>query len=69
VSFLPDAPCMARLHREAVWVLSQPDVKERFFKVGVETVGSTPEQFAASIKAETARLAKVLSGAGIRGDR
>jgi tripartite-type tricarboxylate transporter receptor subunit TctC len=63
------AAIMTRLHREAVWVLGQPDVKERFFKAGVETVGSTPDQFAASIKAETARLAKVLSGAGVRGDR
>jgi tripartite-type tricarboxylate transporter receptor subunit TctC len=60
------APILARLHQEAVEVLNQPDVKERFFKSGVETVGSTPKQFAATIKAETARLAKVLQSAGIR---
>jgi tripartite-type tricarboxylate transporter receptor subunit TctC len=47
-------------------VLNQPETKERFFKSGVEVVGSTPEQFAAAIKAETARLAKVLDAAGIR---
>src|SRR5688572_1130411 len=63
------AAIMARLHKEAVAVLSQPDVKERFFKTGVETVGSTPQQFAAAIKAETARLAKVLAGAGIRPEK
>ena len=60
------AAIMTRLHQEAVRVLSQPEVKERFFKTGVETVGSTPGAFAATIKAETARLAKVLEGAGIR---
>ena len=63
------AAIMTRLHREAIQVLGQPDVKDRFFKAGVETVGSTPQQFAAAIKAESARLAKVLSGAGIRAER
>jgi tripartite-type tricarboxylate transporter receptor subunit TctC len=60
------APIMKRLHEEAVKVLNQPEMKERFVKSGVETVGSTPQQFAAEIKAETARLAKVLEAAGIR---
>ena len=55
-----------RLHEEAVRVLHQPEMKERFFRSGVEAVGSSPEQFAAEIKAETARLAKVLEAAGIR---
>lgn len=63
------AAIMARLHKEAVAVLNQQDVKERFFKTGVEAVGSTPQQFAAEIKAETARLAKVLKSAGIRPDK
>jgi tripartite-type tricarboxylate transporter receptor subunit TctC len=63
------AAIMARLNRDAVAVLGQPEVKERFFKAGVETVGSTPQQFAAEIKAETARLAKVLATAGIRPGR
>ncbi|HUF81484.1 MAG TPA: tripartite tricarboxylate transporter substrate binding protein [Burkholderiales bacterium] len=60
------AAIMTKLHREAVAVLTQPEMKERFFKSGVETVGSTPEQFAAVIRSETARLKKVLEGAGIR---
>ena len=60
------AAIMTRLHQESVRVLNQPEVKERFFKTGVETVGSTPAQFAAVIKAESIRLAKVLESAGIR---
>jgi tripartite-type tricarboxylate transporter receptor subunit TctC len=63
------AAILARLNREAVAVLNQPDVKERFFKSGVEAVGSTPQEFAATIKAETARLAKVLKAAGIGADK
>ncbi len=59
------AAIMTKLHREAVAVLNQPEMKQRFFKSGVETVGSTPGEFAAIIKAETARLGKVLRSAGI----
>ena len=59
------AAIMTKLHREAVAVLNQPEMKQRFFKSGVETVGSTPGEFAAIIKAETARLGKVLQSAGI----
>jgi tripartite-type tricarboxylate transporter receptor subunit TctC len=43
-------------------------VKERFFKAGVETVGSTPEEFAAAIKSDIAKMAKVIRDAGIRED-
>jgi tripartite-type tricarboxylate transporter receptor subunit TctC len=57
---------MARLNQETLRVLNQPEVKERFFKSGVEVVGSTPQQFAATIKAEHARLAKVFESIGIR---
>ena len=60
------ASIMARLNQEAVRVLNQPEVKERFFRSGVETVGSTPHEFAAVIKTEASRLAKVLKAAGIR---
>jgi len=57
-----------RLHREIVQVLNQPDVKEKFFTAGVETVGSSPEQFAATIKSDTARWGKVIKDAGIKLD-
>ena len=63
------AAIMKRLHREAVAVLNQPETKERFLKSGVEAVGSTPEEFAAVIKAESTRLAKVFGATGIRGKK
>jgi tripartite-type tricarboxylate transporter receptor subunit TctC len=55
-----------QLNQAIVAVLNQPEVRERFFNVGVETVGSTPEQFTAVIHADIARMAKVIKDAGIR---
>ena len=44
------------------------DVRECFFNVGMEVVGSTPEQFAAAMKTDEARLRQVIKDAGIRAD-
>lgn len=59
------ATLINRLNREFVRVLNRADVKERFFNVGVETVGSSPEEFAATVKSEMARLGAVIRNAGI----
>lgn len=55
------------LNQEIVRVLNRADVKERFFKAGLETMGSSPEQFAATVKSETLKWGKVIKEAGIRG--
>ena len=57
-----------QLNQAIVAVLSQPEIRERFLNVGVETVGSSPEQFAAVIRADIARMTKVIKDAGIRED-
>ena len=62
------AALVNRLSREIVKVLNRPDVKERHFNTGVETVGSTPEELAAKIKSEMAKWGKVIKDAGIRVD-
>lgn len=49
-------------------MLNQPDVKEKLFKAGLQTVGSSPEELAAKVKSEMARLGKVINLAGIRAD-
>jgi tripartite-type tricarboxylate transporter receptor subunit TctC len=59
------AAIMTRLNQEAVRILNQPEVKERFFRSGVEAVGSTPREFADLMKAEHSRLAKVFKARGI----
>jgi tripartite-type tricarboxylate transporter receptor subunit TctC len=60
------APIISQLNRAIVAVLNMPEVRERFFNVGVETVGSTPEQYAATIKADIARMSKVIRDARIQ---
>jgi tripartite-type tricarboxylate transporter receptor subunit TctC len=54
-----------RLNTEIVKILHMPSVKERFFSVGDEIVAGTPEQFAAHIKAELEKYAKVIKDCGI----
>ena len=54
-----------RLNQEIVRVLARADIKEKFLNAGTEAVGSSPEQFAATIKSEIIRLGNVIRGAGI----
>ena len=59
-------PIITLLHGELVKVLALPDVKERFATMGLDTVGSTPAEFAEHLRTETARFAKVIKAAGIK---
>jgi len=59
---------VARLHGETVKLLRQPDVKEKIAFVGAETVGNTPEEFAAYIRAEAVKYARIVKAANIRVD-
>ena len=61
-------PVISRLNEGLVRILNRNDVKERFLGAGIETVGSTPQEFAITIKTEMDRLGKVIKDAGIRGD-
>ena len=62
----PPAAVINRPNRDIVRALNSPEVKEKFLSAGVETVGSTPEEFAAKIKSEVARIGKVVREAGIK---
>jgi tripartite-type tricarboxylate transporter receptor subunit TctC len=55
-----------RLNREAVAILRSPDVSGRIANDGGATVGSTPEEFAAYLRAETEKWARVARAAGIK---
>lgn len=54
------------LHQQVTRIESLPDVKERFLAIGFEPVGSTPERFAAHLKAEFDEWARVVREAKIR---
>ena len=55
-----------RLNTEIVRFLTRPEVKEKLFNSGLETVGGSPEQFGATMKSELLRMGKVIRDAGIR---
>ena len=57
---------MNRIQAEIARTLMLPDIKERFARDGIEPVGSTPEQFAAHIRAERVKWEKVVKAAGIK---
>ena len=56
---------IAKLNKEAVAILRTPEVRERLASDSAEVVASSPEEFAAFMKAETVKWAKVVKAAGI----
>ena len=62
------APIIRKLHDEFMRALQAPDIRERFAVLGAEPVGSTPEQFAALIREDIVRWAKVVKASGVRLD-
>lgn len=63
----PDA-IVKHLNKEIAAILQLPEVKARLAADGSVTVGSTPQQFEAHIRAEMARWAKVAKAAGIQAE-
>jgi tripartite-type tricarboxylate transporter receptor subunit TctC len=66
-----DNHIVALLNREIVGILKEPAMKERLLDLGYEAVGNRPDEFAAQIRNEIPKWAKIIrsaaSGAVIRG--
>jgi tripartite-type tricarboxylate transporter receptor subunit TctC len=58
---------VARLHAETVKTLNLPAIRDQLVNLGVDSVGSTPDQFATLIREEFATWAKVIQAAGLKG--
>ena len=58
----------SRLSGEIAKVLSAADTREKLLGLGIEPVGSTPEQFTQHLKHEIARWAPVIHKAGLKTD-
>jgi len=60
-----DPPVVAKLHDATLKALANAKVKEGFQKLGVEVVGSSPQEFAAFIKEDLDRWARVVKEAKV----
>ncbi len=59
---------IALLHREIAQYLKETDTGDRLFRSGIEVVASTPQEFAAMIKADIDLKGGIIKRAGIRMD-
>jgi len=59
---------LRRLHSEVVKAMNVPDIREKLIAQGTDPVGSTPEEFGAFMKSESAKWAGVIKAANIRAD-
>jgi tripartite-type tricarboxylate transporter receptor subunit TctC len=55
-----------QLNRVIVLVFNQADLKEKFLNAGIEVATSSPEELAAKIKSEIAKIARLIKEQGIR---
>jgi tripartite-type tricarboxylate transporter receptor subunit TctC len=62
------APIVTRLHAEIIKIMQSADILERIAVLGYEASTTTPQEFAAYIKAELAKWGKVVKATGIRAD-
>ncbi len=57
-----------RLQAEFTRALSIPEVRDRMLSLGAEPVGNRPEEFAAYIRAESDKYARVIRASGAKAD-
>jgi tripartite-type tricarboxylate transporter receptor subunit TctC len=57
-----------KLHREFTRALADRDVREKILALGAEPVGSRPEEFAAYIRTEADKYARVIQASGAKAD-
>jgi tripartite-type tricarboxylate transporter receptor subunit TctC len=57
-----------RLNAELVAILKDADILARFRQLATDPVGNSPEEFAAFVRAELDKYARVIKAAGIKLD-
>ncbi len=59
-------PIIAKLHKELLRALANPETKARLTAIAVEPIGSSGDQFATMLKGELAKWGQVVKAAGIK---
>jgi tripartite-type tricarboxylate transporter receptor subunit TctC len=59
-------PLLAKLNGEINRILAAPEMRQALSQQGADLLGSTPEEFAATIAADIAKWKKVVAAAGIK---
>ena len=62
------ATIVRKLHLESVKALALPDLHAKLADLGVEGIGNSPDEFAAVIKSDIPKWAKMIKDAGIKPD-
>jgi tripartite-type tricarboxylate transporter receptor subunit TctC len=62
------ADIVGKLQGEVARVLKMPDIRSKLIQLGADPVGSTPDQFAAYMRDETAKWANVVRASGAKPD-
>jgi tripartite-type tricarboxylate transporter receptor subunit TctC len=61
-------PIIDRLSTAIASAINAPEVKERLLAIGLEPVGSTPDELASRMAEDTARWAPAVKASGFRAD-
>ncbi len=59
---------VAKLNSEIVKVLNTPDIRQRLAALGIDAVGSSPEEYAAAIRAKIDKYGKLVRESGAQVD-
>ena len=59
-------PIVDRLHKDVVAVMNIPDLRDTLATRGVDATSSSPDEFAAYIRSETAKWGKVIRAANLK---
>ena len=60
--------CVNRMSAEAAKAINSPELRAKFESLGIESVGSTPDQAGKFLDEEIVKWAKVISAAGVKAE-
>jgi tripartite-type tricarboxylate transporter receptor subunit TctC len=60
-----DPAIVRKLHGEIIAIMDSPEMKEKFNTLGFDRVGSTPEEFGATVRTDVDKWSDVVKRAGI----